>query len=84
MGWDTNDGQVACRDAGYPYLAALSFNFGFGKIWLSNIECNGSETKLSKCPHPGWGNVNHLCTHEYDIGVECVPTCEEIILVFLE
>ena len=79
VGWDTTDAQVACRDAGYPYLAGLTYSFGFGKIWLSNIECDGSETKLSDCPHPGWGNVNRLCTHQYDIGVECVPSCEDII-----
>ena len=80
MGWDEKDAQVACRDVGFPYLAGISYNLGFGKIWLSNVECDGSETRLSDCPNPaGWGNVHPRCTHQYDIGVECVPTSKSII-----
>ncbi|XP_028391577.1 uncharacterized protein LOC114516333 [Dendronephthya gigantea] len=74
IGWDSKDAQVACRDVGYPYLAGTSFDLlGFGKIWLSDVDCIGTETKLAQCSHLGWGNVNRKCTHQYDVAVECVP-----------
>ena len=78
--WDTKDAQVACRDAGYPYLAGITQDIGFGKIWLSNVRCNGSETRLADCPHLGWGNVHRSCTHFDDVGVECVPLSKITIL----
>lgn len=74
IGWGFADTQVACRDAGYPYAAGDTRAFGFGKIWLANVQCQGNESKLANCAHPGWGNVYQTCTHGLDVGVECVPT----------
>ena len=80
-GWDSKDVQVACRDAGFPYPAGISASIGFGRIWLSNVDCKGHETRLSDCPHPGWGNVDIRCTHQNDMGIACVPTSKKIMLV---
>ena len=48
---------------------------GFGQIWLDNVQCAGSETRLIDCPanQPG----NHNCNHFEDAGVRC----EETIIV---
>lgn len=77
-GWDMEDAQVACRDAGYPYLVGTLINIavpdGVGKIWLSSLQCNGSETRLTDCASPEFGNIDVRCTHQDDVGVSCQPS----------
>ena len=40
-------------------------------MWLDDLECAGTETDISKCPHGGWGI--HDCDHREDISVLCGP-----------
>ena len=42
---------------------------GIGDIWLDNVRCTGSETRLESCPKNNWGEEN--CSHAEDAGVSC-------------
>ena len=47
------------------------FTDGAGQIWLDNVACTGTETRLIDCPANRLGS--HDCTHFEDAGVTCVP-----------
>ena len=55
---------------------ALTFGFtnGAGQIWLSNVQCRGTEARLTDCTHTAFGV--HSCTHVEDAGVRCT-TCTQ-------
>lgn len=40
-----------------------------GKIWLSSVNCKGSEKYIQDCRHDSWG-VN-ACNHNNDIYISC-------------
>ena len=71
--WDLNDATVVCRQLGY--LRAVfayrtsQFGQGTGPIWLDDIHCIGTESRLDQCPHNGIGV--HNCIHFEDAGVQC-------------
>ncbi len=71
--WDMNDAAVVCRQSqcGSVISAPLSASFGPGSesIWLDDVQCSGSEAKLTQCPHGGLGK--HNCNHGEDAGVVC-------------
>ena len=48
------------------------FTNGAGVIWLDNVGCRGTETRLIDCPASGLGN--HNCVHQDDAGVSCTGT----------
>ena len=51
------------------YSGSSTFGPGNGPVFLSNIQCIGSEESLLEC-----GNtmlVGDYCTHERDVGVRC-------------
>ena len=76
--WDLNDATVVCRQLGY--LRAVfayrtsQFGQGTGPIWLDNIHCTGTESRLDQCPHNGIGV--HNCIHFEDAGVRCTSKKE--------
>ena len=46
------------------------FTNGEGQIWLDNVQCNGTETRLIDCHSTPLGQ--HNCDHHEDIGVHCL------------
>ena len=58
-------------------LGAVALTSGFtngaGQIWLDNVQCRGTETRLIDCPASPLGS--HNCRHTDDAGVRCSPIC---------
>ena len=70
-GFDDNDATVACRQLGFDGGAAetaLDTLDGSGVIWVTQLACDGSETRLADCAAT-WGPID--TPHTADIGVEC-------------
>ena len=70
----SNDAAVVCRQLGHTGGEArhqAAFGEGTGTIWLDDVQCAGSESRLADCPSTGWGV--HNCRHSEDVGVSCGP-----------
>ncbi len=51
------------------------FTNGAGQIWLDDVQCRGTETRLIDCPYRGLGT--HNCVHTEDAGVMCPVGCTQ-------
>uniref|UniRef100_A0A1X7ULL6 Deleted in malignant brain tumors 1 protein n=1 Tax=Amphimedon queenslandica TaxID=400682 RepID=A0A1X7ULL6_AMPQE len=73
--WDDKDADVVCKQLGYLPLGARvrSFGPGSGPILLTNVKCNGTESKLIQC-HISFCSMDG-CTHAYDAGITCEIPC---------
>ena len=49
---------------------AVPYGQGKGTIWLSKVDCTGTEAELTDCKHEKWGEKGK-CTHMDDVGIEC-------------
>ena len=60
-------------------VVALTSGFtnGVGQIWLSSVQCRGTEARLTDCTHPAFGV--HSCTHGEDAGVRCITCTNGVI-----
>ena len=71
--WDLNDAKVVCRQLGYSGATRAPkqahFGQGSGTIWMDNVNCDGTESKLKDCEFNGWGDEN--CSHSEDASVSC-------------
>ena len=71
-GWTPLNAAVVCNQLGYGGgITATSNNSGPGEgmVWMENVNCNGSESRLTDCPFGGWGVTS--CNHFQDVGVIC-------------
>ena len=68
----SDDAEVVCRQLGFTggqAHARAAFGAGTGTIWMDDVQCTGSESRLADCPFGGWGL--HNCRHSEDVGVSC-------------
>jgi hypothetical protein len=71
-GFDDHAANVVCKSLGYEEGGvARTTGGGNGPIWLTNIQCTGTEGNLEWCNHSPWGNT-HACDHTMDAGVCCL------------
>ena len=73
--WNSSDAAVACRQLGFVSVSdSNSSLFGAGTssqhIWLYDVACSGSESRLIDCSHAGIGFDN--CDHSEDVGIICI------------
>ena len=70
--WDLVDADVVCRQIGFANATAAHHAFlppGIGHIWMDEVRCTGSESKLQDCPSAPFGM--HNCSQSDDAGVTC-------------
>ncbi|NXC23059.1 DMBT1 protein, partial [Corythaeola cristata] len=78
--WDLREAKVVCRQLGCG--TALSappeskYGEGEGQIWLSDVNCTGTEASLTDCEAKPWGD--NICNHVEDASVECSGHCLNI------
>jgi hypothetical protein len=71
----STDAAIACQQLGFSSGSVLgtgSTPNGSGQIWLDEVGCGGSESRLDECPASFWGYTTG-CFHSTDIGVSCTP-----------
>eukprot|EP00118_Oscarella_pearsei_P020627 m.224758 g.224758 ORF g.224758 m.224758 type:complete len:1431 (+) comp40003_c2_seq6:15-4307(+) len=69
-GWDLNDARVVCKELGFPRASSSgTLGYGSGPIWMDDVNCGGSEERLSDCSFREWGR--HNCGHSEDSSVVC-------------
>jgi hypothetical protein len=61
--------------SGATALLRAAFGQGTGSIWLDNVQCAGTESRLADCPANTVGL--HNCAHSEDAGVRCGTICSE-------
>ncbi|KAG2434006.1 hypothetical protein HYH02_012466 [Chlamydomonas schloesseri] len=66
----TKEAKVVCNQLGFAY--GDSYTYGAGSdapIWMDDVNCPASASRLEDCNFPGWGR--HNCGHSEDVGVYC-------------
>uniref|UniRef100_UPI0037E85BF4 scavenger receptor cysteine-rich domain-containing protein DMBT1-like n=1 Tax=Semicossyphus pulcher TaxID=241346 RepID=UPI0037E85BF4 len=77
--WEMPNADVVCKQLGCGLAVSAPgsahFGRGSGPIWLDNVVCSGSETALTQCEHPGFGENN--CGHGEDASVICLGALQK-------
>ena len=77
--WDLSDAKVVCRQLGHQelgitvYTSSSTFGAGTDPIFLSDLQCVGSEANLLECRNSNFIQLvnNRYCTHSRDVGLRC-------------
>ena len=74
--WDINDATVVCRQLGYHAGAEVALANGVygpvsGPVWITNLQCSGSEANIMSCSHDGIGNKSESQHPQKVAGVIC-------------
>ncbi|XP_071141931.1 neurotrypsin-like [Mytilus edulis] len=71
------DAEVACKQLGYCSRLMIpphKVDDGIGTIWLNNVNCSGSESRLLNFTF----NANASnCRHYGDVGIHCFLNCSQ-------
>ena len=51
---------------------SCSYGSATGRIWLDNVRCSGSESRLTSCQRNSLGS--HDCWHSQDVAIDCSYT----------
>ncbi|VDI37093.1 Hypothetical predicted protein [Mytilus galloprovincialis] len=73
--FDNIDATVACKELGYCsgiMHQADRISDGHGAIWLTDLNCTGSERKLLHC---AYNADSTRCRHYEDVGIHCFLSC---------
>lgn len=72
-GWDLREAKVVCKQLGCgTALSALpesKYGEGKGQIWLTDVNCTGTEGSITECETKPWGE--NTCNHVEDASVVC-------------
>ena len=72
-GWSKAEAIIVCSQLGLAnYGRAINGDVlgrGSGRVWLSELNCEGHELSLDMCVNGGWGK--NSCEHDRDAGVVC-------------
>ena len=84
-GWSLVDAQVVCTQLrlGQATAAVVGAYYGWGtdRIWLTSVNCHGTELGIESCSHSGWG-ISQNCDHTEDAGLRCtIPTTSGMSLI---
>lgn len=73
-GFDDNDADVICRDrglfGGFAYKYSTDKSNDHEVRFISNIDCDGSETQFTQCGNQDWGNIGD-CSRDSVAAVYC-------------
>ena len=74
-GWDLNDAQVVCKELGFGNAVAATHNGfygqGRGSVWLTNLQCVGTEWTIGNCSHSDGRRWYYCHYHHRGAGVKC-------------
>ena len=70
--WDITDATVVCRQLGYSAGAEVALKNGVyglvsGPVWITNLQCTGSESNVMECVHDGLGNKTEWQHRAYTV-----------------
>ena len=75
IGFNYNAANVLCRSLGYGTSLTITtragYGRGIGKVWMSELRCDGIENWLHDCKRLPWGQSPRCGEHSGDVGVEC-------------
>ncbi|XP_010221162.1 PREDICTED: soluble scavenger receptor cysteine-rich domain-containing protein SSC5D-like, partial [Tinamus guttatus] len=71
--WDMREANIVCKQLGCGRALSAprksKYGEGKGKIWLSDLNCTGTEASLMECEAKPLGE--NICNHVEDASVEC-------------